>query len=185
MKLFRASDLGFRIFNARKWLYLLSVIGIILLVYPSQVLAAGIYPSGTKSSPVGKNFSVTVTASGAEFDSLQGTISVSGAVKVISIAAGGATWLPGKSPSIGGQFVGITSPTRSLRVATVTLQGTKIGKGTLTVSGVKLARNGGYVGSDGGSISFDIVRAPTPPGCCYRNFDNPPRPESSLRSDHC
>jgi hypothetical protein len=125
--------------------------------------AAGISVSGGGNKVVGQSFAVTVKASGAEFDSLQGTISVSGPVSV-SVSAGAATWLPGKAPSNGGQFVGIVSPTSNLTVATITLKGTKEGKGSVSVSGVNLARNGSYVGSSGGSTSFTIGRAPTPPG---------------------
>ncbi len=130
----------------------------------SHALAAGISASGGGTYVVGQNFTVRVTASGAEFDSLQGVISISGPVSVVSFSAGGATWLPGKSPSNGGQFVGIVNPTKSLTVATITLKGTKEGKGSVTVSSVQLARSGGYVGSSGGSTSFTIGRAPTPPG---------------------
>ncbi len=149
----------------RKLALILVGILIVFALSPLQsVNAAGISASGGGSNPVGKAFTVRVVASGAEFDSLQGTISVSGPVKVSGFAAGGATWLPGKAPANGGQFVGITSPTSSLTVASITLVGTKEGKGSVSVSGVSLARNGSYVGSNGGSTGFTIVRAPTPPG---------------------
>lgn len=134
------------------------------LVTALPALAAGASVSGGGTKTVGQNFTVTVTASGAEFDSLQGMISVSGPVSIVSFAAGGATWLPGKSPKNGGQFVGITTPTSRLTVASITLRGTKEGSGSVSVSGVKLARNGAYVGSSGGSTSFTITRALTPPG---------------------
>lgn len=137
---------------------------LVLLLYPVSVQAAGMSVSGGGAKVVGQNFTVTVTASGAEFDALQGTINVSGPVSVVSFSSGGATWLPGKSPSNGNAFVGIVNPTTKVTVTTITLKGTKEGKGSVSVGGVKLARNGAYVGSDGGSASFTISRAPTPPG---------------------
>lgn len=144
-------------------LSLASLIAILPLFNGSAWAAAGIFPSGGGSKVVGQSFTVSIKASGAEFDSLQGTISVTGSVSV-SVSAGSATWLPGKSPSNGGQFVGIVNPTSSLTVATLTLKGTKEGSGKVTVSGVSLARNGSYVGTAGGSVSFTVGRAPTPPG---------------------
>jgi hypothetical protein len=142
----------------------LSLLVALLPLATPSAFAAGISASGGGSKVVGQNFTISVVASGAEFDSLQGTISVSGPISIVSFGAGSATWLPGKSPSNGNQFVGITSPTRSLTVASITLKGTKEGKGSVTVSGVRLARNGSYVGDSGGSASFTIGRAPTPPG---------------------
>lgn len=126
--------------------------------------AAGASVSGGGTKTVGQNFTVTVTASGAEFDSLQGVISISGPVTIVSFAGGGATWLPGKAPANNVQFVGITNPTTKLTIASITLKGTKEGKGSVSVSSVKLARNGSYVGTSGGSTSFTITRALTPPG---------------------
>lgn len=149
----------------RKFRILIATLfALVPLAVATPAQAAGIAPSGGGSVVVGQSFTVRVVASGAEFDSLQGTISVSGPVTVSSFAAGGATWLPGKSPGNGTQFVGIVSPTKSLTVATITLKATKEGKGSVTVSGVKLARNGSYVGDSGGSTSFTVGRAPTPPG---------------------
>ncbi len=136
----------------------------LLLLIPTAAQAAGIDASGGGSKTIGQQFTVTVTASGTTFDSLQGTINVSGPVSIVSFSAGGATWLPGKSPTNGGQFVGITSATSSLTVAKITLKGTKEGSGSVSLSGVKLARNGSLVGSDSGSTNFTIGRAPTPPG---------------------
>ena len=134
------------------------------LIPQSAWAAAGISPSGGTSVQNGQTFTVTVKASGATFDSLQGTISVSGPVSVVSFSAGGATWLPGKAPANNNQFVGIVSPTSSLTVATIKLKGTRVGKGSVTVSGARLARSGAEVGSAGGSTSFTITRALVPPG---------------------
>lgn len=144
--------------------FLAGLIGLGTLLTTGTALAAGISASGGGNKVVGQNFTITVTASGAEFDSLQGVISVSGPVSIVSFSGGSATWLPGKSPGNGKQFVGIVSPTKSLTVASITLKGTSEGRGSVSVSGVQLARNGAYVGNSGGSTSFTIGRAPTPPG---------------------
>lgn len=131
---------------------------------PSKSFAAGgIFASGGGSKTVGQTFTVTVSASGADFDSLQGTISVSGPVDIVSFSGGGATWLPGKSPSNGGQFVGIVGATNSLTVATIKLKGTSAGSGTVSVSGVKLARNGAITGTGTGNADFTIEKAPDLP----------------------
>lgn len=141
------------------------ITGLLLVITtPLDAFAAGISPSGGGKFTVGQTFTISVRATGAEFDSLQGSISISGPVDVVSFSGGSATWLPGKSPSNGGQFVGIVSPTSSLTVATIKLRGKSIGSGAVSVGAVKLARNGSYVGTSGGSTSFTIGRAPTPPG---------------------
>lgn len=126
--------------------------------------AAGIFASGGGTVTAGERFTVTVKASGTTFDSLQGTISVSGPVEIVSFSPGSATWLPGKSPANGQQFVGIASATNSLVVARITLRGTKEGSGSVSVGGVKLASKGAIVGTDGGSTSFKINRALQVPG---------------------
>lgn len=126
--------------------------------------AAGIFASGGKTVTAGDRFTVTVKASGTDFDSLQGTISVSGPVSIVSFSAGGATWLPGKSPANGQQFVGITTTTSSLTVATITLKADKEGSGSVNVSGVRLAKAGSIVATDAGGTSFKVNRAPVLPG---------------------
>lgn len=136
-----------------------------LLLAPLTSLAAGgIYAYGGGTKQEGETFTVTVTANGAEFDSIQGTINVSGPVSVVSFGAGGATWLPGKTPANSKEFVGITPATSSLTVATIRLKATKAGSGAVSVSGVKMARNGAIVGSSGGNAGFTIARAPQLPG---------------------
>jgi hypothetical protein len=157
------------------------VVSLILLVgFPLTAFAAGsITASGGGSNNAGNVFTVTVKASGATFDSLQGLISVSGPVSIVSFSAGGATWLPGKSPDNNNQFVGITSPTSSLTVATIKLKGTKVGSGKVTVSGVRLARSGAEVGTGGGSASFTITPALAPPGSITVTSATHPNPEES------
>lgn len=141
------------------------VLTLVLSFLPQPAFAAaGIVPSGGTTVQNGQTFTVTVRASGATFDSLQGLISVSGPVSIVSFSAGGATWLPGKAPANNNQFVGIVSPTSSLTVATIRLKGTKEGSGTVKVTGARLARNGAEVGSAGGTTSFTITRALVPPG---------------------
>src|SRR6185369_3101743 len=99
---------------------LIGFLGLAILLSPLKVFAAGsITPSGGGSYAVGATFTITVRASGATFDSLQGKIAVSGPVSIVSFSPGSATWLPGKSPENNNQFVGITSATSSLTVATI------------------------------------------------------------------
>lgn len=151
--------------------------GLVLSLLPQAVFAAaGISPSGGTSVQNGQTFTVTVKASGATFDSLQGTISVSGPVSIVSFSAGGATWLPGKSPANNTQFVGIVSPTSSLTVATIKLKGTKEGSGSVSVSGVRLARSGSEVGNSGGSTKFTITRALVMPGAITVSSTTHPDP---------
>lgn len=142
-----------------------TIFALILSLFPASAFAAaGITPSGGTSVQNGQTFTITVKASGATFDSLQGIISVSGPVSIVSFSAGSATWLPGKTPANNNQFVGIVSPTSSLTVATIKLKGTKEGSGTVKVTGARLARSGAEVGSAGGTTSFTITRALVPPG---------------------
>jgi hypothetical protein len=140
----------------------------IFCILPSPAAhAAGsgyITASGGGTKTAGSNFTVTVYAGGTTFDSLQGKISVVGPVSIVSFYGGSATWLPGKSPANGAQFVGITSSRSYLTVATITLRGSSNGSGYVSVSGVRLANSGSEVGTTGGSTSFTIVPAPTPPG---------------------
>lgn len=145
-------------------LALLLVLGSVFLNIGVAQAAGGISPSGGGKFVTGQTFTITVKASGATFDSLQGTIKTSGVAEVVSFSAGSATWLPGKTPSNGGQFVGIVSATSSLTVATIKLRASKEGSGSVSVSGVRLARSGAEVGTGGGSTSYMITRAPTPPG---------------------
>lgn len=133
------------------------------LVPVDTSFAAGISATGGGTFTTGQQFTVTVTATGDSFDSVQGTISVKGPASVVSFNAGGATWLPGKAPKNGGEFVGITSATNSLLIAKITLKGTEPGSGSVQVSGVKLARSGTLVGTSGSAASFTIQRALTPP----------------------
>lgn len=158
----------------------LVIIGLLLWLTPTTSwAAAGVFASGGGKVTVGQAFTVTVKASGATFDSLQGTISVSGPVTVNSFSAGSATWLPGKTPSNGGQFVGIVSPTSSVTVATIKLTATKAGSGSVSVSGVRLARSGSEVGSSGGSASYTASNAPTPPGSIEVSSSTHPNQEES------
>lgn len=149
-------------------------------IMPTNTLAAGgIFASGGGSKTVGQTFSITVAASGADFDSLQGIISVSGSVDIVSFNAGGATWLPGKSPDNGTQFVGICSPTSSLTVATIKLKAKAVGSGSVSVSGVKLARNGVVTGTGSGGASFTIERALVVPNAITITSTSHPDPSQA------
>ncbi len=148
----------------KKFLISILVLAFSIMFIPKEVIAAGASTSGGGAKYIGDTFTINVSVGGANFDSLQGTISVSGPVDVVSFSAGSATWLPGKSPDNGNQFVGIVPATNSLKVATIKLKGKSAGSGAVSVSGVKLALKGGLVGSDSATESFSIAKKPTPPG---------------------
>jgi len=157
------AGVGIRIFFS----FFLLLYSIFFILPSSAAVAAGsgyITASGGGTKTAGSNFTVSVYAGGATFDSLQGKISVVGPVTIVSFYAGSATWLPGKSPANGVQFVGLTSSRTSMTIATITLRGTSTGSGYVSVSGVRLASSGSEVGTTGGSTSFTIIPAPTPPG---------------------
>jgi hypothetical protein len=140
--------------------------GLIILasLTPFAAHAAGISVSGGGKKTVGQSITLTVTASGTTFDSLQGTISASGPISITSVTPGSATWLPDKAPKASGQFVGITSATSSLRVATITVKVTGEGTGTVSVSDVRLAKAGAVVGTNSGSTTITGERQPVVPG---------------------
>lgn len=143
----------------KKLLSLLLLLALTLIASPHSTLAAGgIYASGGGTKTVGETFTVTVTASGATFNALEGTISVSGPVSIVSFSAGSATWVT--APANGAHFKGMVLPaTSSLRVATVKLKATGVGSGAVSVSAVRLANAGADVGSGAGSAGFTIQRA--------------------------
>jgi len=140
---------------------LLALLGIIifLAVATPAFAATGIFPTGGGTKTVGSTFTISLTASGANFDALQGVISVSGPVSIVSFTPGPATWLPGKTPANGSQFVGMTSTTNSLTVATIILKANSIGSGSVSVSAVRLALAGNEVGTSGGSAGFTIIQS--------------------------
>ena len=159
---------------------ILGVLGLFILALPQPAFAAGsITPSGGGKYNAGTTFTITVKASGATFDSLQGTISVSGPVSIVSFSAGSATWLPGKSPANKSQFVGIVSATSNLTVATIKLKGTSTGSGSVSVTGARLARSGTEVGTGGGQSSFTITPALAPPGSVAVSSSTHPNQEES------
>ncbi|MCX6810982.1 MAG: hypothetical protein NTY30_04630 [Candidatus Berkelbacteria bacterium] len=163
----------------RKFLAIISLASLLLLSSPSPTLAAGgIYASGGGAKTVGQSFTVTVSASGATFNALEGTISVSGPVSVSGFSAGGATWT--SSPTNGGHFVGMIIPaTSSLRVATITLKATGVGSGAVSVSSVRLANAGADAGSGAGSASFTIAKAPDLPGAVKVTSSSHPDPAAA------
>ncbi|MEX0594573.1 MAG: hypothetical protein WD157_00525 [Patescibacteria group bacterium] len=191
---FKIQDLRFKIQDLalpskykllRGLLSLFLILESIFLFLPPSALAAGsgyISASGGGTKTAGSNFTVSVFAGGTTFDSLQGKISVVGPVTIVSFYAGSATWLPGKSPANNNQFVGITSARSSLTVATITLRGTSTGSGYVSVSGVRLAYSGSEVGTSGGSTSFTIIPAPTPPGSVAVSSSTHPNQEKSYDS---
>ena len=164
----------------QKMFSVLAALTLIMLPLKSNA-AGGIYASGGGEKSVGQTFYVTVTASGATFNALEGTISVSGPVNIISFSAGSATWM--SVPANGVHFVGmLTSPVDSLRVATIGLKGTSVGSGSVSVSSVQLANGGSVTGTGAGSASFTISRAPTPPGAINVTSSSHPNPAESYEA---
>lgn len=138
---------------------------LLLLSVPVHSLAAGgIYASGGGAKTVGQTFTITVAASGATFDTVHGTISISGPVSVVSFSAGSATWI--SQPTNGGTFDGAylgQKPT-SATIATIKLKANSVGSGAVTVSGVSLLSAGTNVGTGAGSASFSIAKPADLPG---------------------
>lgn len=151
--------------KVKKFIASVSLFALICLALPTSAAAAGISVAGGGTKYAGDTATVTITASGASFDSFSGTISASGNVRVSSCTFADALWAPSK-PSCTGSFNGgLTSgPTSSLRIATLKVSMSAVGSGTIAVSNVLLVRNGSDVGSTSGSTSFTIQRRPTPPG---------------------
>lgn len=152
------------------------------VLLPVNTLAAGgIYASGGGTKTVGQTFTVTVSASGATFNALEGTISVSGPVSVVSFSAGSATWVT--PPSNGAHFKGMILPaTSSLRVATIKLKATGVGSGAVNVSAVRLANAGADVGSGAGSAGFTIQKAPDLPGAVKVSSSTHPDPNTAYEA---
>lgn len=144
------------------WLvFTLSALSIFLA--PINALAAGISASSSGGKYVGDDVTVSIVASGTTFNAFSGSISISGPVKVNWTTPGDALWV--SKPNGAGSFAGaLTNPTGSFKIATISLRGTGVGTGTVSISGVKLANKGPVVGNDGGSTSFSFARRPTPPG---------------------
>lgn len=148
-------------------------------IIPQKSFAAGgIYASGGGTKTVGQSFTITVSASGAAFNALEGTISISGPVSVSSFSAGNATWIT--APSNGVHFVGmVTGGTDSLRVATIKLKATGVGSGSVSVGAVKLANGGSVTGTGTGSADFSIAKAPDLPGAPTVTSSTHPDPAQS------
>lgn len=152
---------------------------LILMFLPIKSLAAGgIYASGGGTKTVGQTFTVTVSASGATFNAIEGTISVSGPVSISSFSAGGATWLT--APDNGVHFKGmVAGSTNSLTVASIKLKATGEGSGSVSVGSVRLANGGSDVGSGAGSASFSIQKAADLPGAVKVTSASHPDPNAA------
>lgn len=147
---------------------------------PQNILAAGgIYASGGKTVTVGQTFTVTVAASGATFDTIHGSISISGPVSVVSFSAGSATWI--SQPTNGGTFDGafLGDKKTSFTVATIKLKGTAAGTGAVSTSGISLKNAGSVVGTGSNSTSFTIQKAPDLPGAVTVTSSTHPDPNQA------
>ena len=152
------------------------------IILPIKSLAAGgIYASGGGTKTVGQSFTVTVSASGATFNALEGTISVSGPVSITSFSAGGATWT--SVPANGVHFVGmVLGGTDSLTVASIKLKATGTGSGSVSVSSVRLANGGADAGSGAGSAGFTIEAAADLPGAVKVSSSSHPDPNAAYEA---
>ncbi len=166
--------------NMKKYLKLLEyTLFFICLFNTKQVFGAGIYANGGGEKRVGDIISVNVNASGTTFDSFQGVISVSGPATITSFIPGSATWLPGKTPGNGVEFVGLTSATNSQSIASIKLKATQEGTVTIKVENAKLALAGSVVGSDTSSVTFNIAKAIIPAGAVKINSSSHPDQNAS------
>lgn len=149
----------------KKIIAAIALFGLTIATLPLNALAAGgIYASGGKTITVGSTLTISVVASGATFDTVHGTISVSGPVTVTSFTAGDATWI--SRPSNGGTFDGafLGQKKTSFTVATIKLKGNSVGSGSVSVSGASLKNAGATVGTGSGNTSFTVQKAPELPG---------------------
>lgn len=150
----------------KKIIATIALFALTALVAPTKLLAAGgIYASGGGAKTVGQTFTASVTASGATFDTFEGTISVSGSLSVTSFSYGDATYI-GAKPANGVHFVGsfLGEKKSSFTVATIKLKATSVGSGAVNVSNVVLKNAGSVVGSGSGNTNFTISKAPELPG---------------------
>lgn len=167
----------------RKLLAILSLASLVFISTPKSAYAAGgIYASGGGAKTVGQTFSVTVAASGATFDTVHGSISVSGPVSVVSFSAGSATWIA--APTNGGTFDGafLGQKQTSATIATIKLKGTSAGNGAVTVSNVSLKNAGSVVGTGAGSASFSIAKAADLPGAVKVTSSSHPDPNGAYEA---
>lgn len=134
-------------------------------IFPQTTFAAGVSASGGGSYTVGTSFTVNVVASGATFNTFVGDIVIAGPVSA-SIAKGSYSSDPSDTLGSGGKHFdgGITSATTSFTIARISLRGTAVGSGSVTIKNVSLINNGVVTATGGGSTSFTITRAPTPSG---------------------
>jgi len=143
----------------------IALLSLSLIMLPTKSLAAGgIYASGGGNITVGQTITINVTASGATFDTISGSISVSGPVSVTSFSVGDATWL--NKPTNGGSFNGafLGEKKTSFTIATIKLKGTGVGSGAVSVSSASLKNAGTVVGSGSSNASITVEKAPDLPG---------------------
>jgi hypothetical protein len=167
----------------KKFLSTLAILAIIIVSLPTKSRAAGgIYASGGKTVTVGSTLTINVVASGATFDTVSGSISVSGPVSITSFTAGDATWI--NKPTNGGSFNGafLGDKKTSFTVATIKLKGTGVGSGSVSVSGASLKNAGAVVGSGAGGTNFTIQKAPDLPGVVKVSSSTHPDPSTAYEA---
>ena len=150
----------------KKLFAIAALLSISFLMLPAKSLAAGgIFASGGGKVTVGQTFTITVSASGATFDTFESTISVSGPVSISSFNYGDTTYI-GAKPANGVHFVGtfLGDKKTSFSVATIKLKATGTGSGAVSVSSVALKNAGSVVGTGSSNANFTIEKAPDLPG---------------------
>jgi len=169
----------------KKVIAMLALFALTMLMLPIKSLAAGgVYASGGGSKTVGQTFTVSVVASGADFNAVQGKISISGPVSVVSFSPGGASnWTWTSQPSNGGTFVGVLLAAgqriNSITVATIKLKGTAVGDGAVNISGVSLEPS---AGSGASGTSFTIQKAADLPGAVKVTSASHPDPNGAYEA---
>lgn len=166
----------------KRFLVITSALSLLLssILFPDLTFAAGVSASGGGSYNVGSSFTVNIVASGVTFNTFVGDIAISGPV-TSSIAKGSYSSDPSDTLGSGGKHFdgGITSATTSFTIARVTLKGTGVGSGTVTVKNASLINNGVVTATGGGTTSFTINRAPTPSGAVTVTSSTNPDQEQS------
>lgn len=164
----------------KKVFAIIALSSLFAMFMPVKSLAAGgIYASGGGKKTVGETFTVNVTASGATFDTVSGSISVSGPVSVVGFSAGDCTWInkPTENGSFNGAFLGQKKD--SFTIATIKLKGTSPGNGAVNISGASLKNAGAVVGTGAGSAGFTIEKAPDLPGAPKVSSSSHPDPAAA------
>jgi len=134
----------------------LSILSVFLFLFlPVNSQAADVLISGGGIKKVGEEFTVNMTVSGEEFDSLEGNISTTGPISVVSVFAGNAIWA--KLPSVNETFSGtLLEKTNNFTIATITLKGDSAGTGSISITELLLKNESAVSSMNSGTVDFTI-----------------------------